>query len=122
MTISDAITISNGTTLGIYGSPGAVIDGGDAIQLFWATSASIYLSGLGLEHGKSETSDAVSSFSSTVSIVNCNVTSNHASTKGGAIAGTDDTAILLYETIFSLTTLRLLGGVRCQYLTDLLYQ
>lgn len=92
------ISISNGTNLTISGSSGAVIDGSNQVQLFAASSSTLYLADLVLENGNARSGGALESSSSNVTVANCTFQGNYATVNGGALHVDNDTNLVLEGT------------------------
>lgn len=100
VTLNDTISISNGTALSVLGYEGSVIDGESALQLFEVEAATLYLSGLELGNGSTETSGGAVSLTSAsnLTVVNCTISSNSAEVSGGAILAEDGSLLSLEGT------------------------
>lgn len=88
------IVISNGTSLNVTGLEGGVIDGGSMVQLFSVSSATLSLSDLALEYGNATDGGVLQALTSTIFVMDCNITANFGTNYGGAFA-LEDTALFL---------------------------
>lgn len=108
------ISVSSGTFLNVIGSHGAVIDGGNQVQLFMVSSGFLYLSDLILENGCMNSGGTIQALSFYVMVVDCNLTSNVATEFGGAIPMVNTTLILGAQTISGEILLVLREGLSGQ--------